>query len=131
MYNRGTYKPGARNPLDRVPQKIQRQQARERITGGGGGFTREQYEELIYRKLDSDYQDSIKWTAAAQARVRQALGRVSPKVLDQLLYLDTDVIRDLAKYQARDIENRTAPRRVLDAAWTDDDGEVHNPFWYH
>jgi len=128
MYNRGTYKPGARNSVDRVPQKIRREYAKRRP--GGDGIIPIPDEELrdrIYNRYDDYFQNTLRWGPRAQGRFRVTLEHITRHdVLIAMLRTDMEILADYARYTSPD----DAPRLVRLAGWYDVDGKWHNAFWY-
>lgn len=94
-------------------------------------FDRQNLIRKVYRKINADHRDELKWTRAAQKRVAKNLRNMDEDALRKLDKMSASEIRDLARHQAEHIESGRVPKIVRQLAWRDEDGHYHNPFWYH
>jgi len=129
MYNRGTYRPSAKDPAQRIPRKV----AQQRSYTEKGGLSDAQIRAQIVANYDAQIKKNPKYTSNARARLAARLDTLSGAKLRRMAAAVANDARDNAKFQSRDIKNGTAPRIVMDLAYPDpdDEGEYINPFWYH
>lgn len=126
MFNRGTFKPFARDEAKRVPLKIARQ-SRSTSVPTSGTRSEQEVRATILAKLDFKLSDSHKYTPGARADIGDTLDKLP---LNQLLQyeraIDNADIRDLASAQTR--KDMGAYKKLSSK---DQHGNFQNPFWYH
>jgi hypothetical protein len=132
MYNRGTFRPGARQPADRIPLKIQKAMPQRIVDRKiDRQFSIEELRGIAYRKLDRTHANTLRWVPSAQKRVRNALEHADENTLRQIISMDSDQIRDLGRYQKDDLRKLSTPSIVRNSVWYDTNGNPHSIFWYH
>ena len=90
-------------------------------------FDRGELEDLVQEKFDQIYGDTVRWEIdGGREHFADSLENVSDGDLDYMLTLSADQIEDFAEFDVDD-----APDWLIDMGWYDDDGDWHNPFWYH
>lgn len=132
MYNRGTYRPSARDSQERIPQKIRRYTV---PTTDGSGSSLERLREQVYQKIVADHEDDAFWSDASAKLVRRNVDRMSPEMLREALQAPPGTLIDWAEFQDKDFRDprkrKNIPRFLRESAWKDRKGKWHNPLWYH
>lgn len=124
MYNRGTFRPFARDPEDRVPDKIKGLQ---------------ELRDAVFNHFDSIFTHELSWETGGRVRFRAKMDSNVITHRRTLRYMATapeDEIRVIAEAQPAD-EDRRRPRGLPAwAAWLQHGGYFkdhvwQNPMWYH
>lgn len=76
--------------------------------------------------FDRIYSDTLRWETGGRDDFWANLDNLDEDQKIQMLEFADDSIEDLADYQEED-----APDWLKEMGWYDDDGDWHNPFWYH
>jgi hypothetical protein len=143
-YNRGTYKPFAREPEKRVPESVRKnpeKYPRFLATVDESQLRQDSYEHVRHALtggMDTiGYNDSV--VRANILGVRRADGTVIPPhaSLDVVLKMRSaseSQLREWAKYQpskSKSGPQTGTPAWIKNAGWHDGDGRWHSVFWYH
>lgn len=125
-YNRGTYRPFAKDPVNRAPQNAPHKP--EDFKGG----TPESLDDLRERALanmDRRLGDDFKYVAG-RFRVVDSIYNHAPRAaLIRMAGASEDEIRAWAHYQSRG--KYKPPTWLEQMGWRDSEGNWNNPFWYH
>jgi hypothetical protein len=117
-YNRGTYKPFARDPVNRIPRTSPRRPTTPEFT--------EDLKERAIANLDRTIGD--RFGSIRFKYVDTVENHSSQDALVWLAGATEDEIETYASYQD---DGRQTPKFIRDLGWTDNDGKWHNIFWYH
>lgn len=92
---------------------------------------REELMDIVLDRMDSIYEDNYDWEmGGGRDNFIDAIDNFSDDTLRDMAERDLDEFSDLAEYGFE--ENMVEPPDwLLDLGWYDDDGDWHNPFWYH
>lgn len=119
MYNRGTYRPGAKQAEDRVPQKVRKRNEQIIVDI----VPVKQLRERVLAKFERMYQDTVKWGLGTRSRIKKRLDKMPSDLLKEMLVMDDVAFYNAAQYQSRE----QAPKRLRKFF----DYTVPNPFFYH
>lgn len=87
---------------------------------------RDELEDAVKERFEELYADTYSWEVSGRDSFIRDLDQLSNEDLEQMLEFSDEEMEQLAEYQEED-----APDWLLEMGWYDDDGDWHNPFWYH
>jgi len=92
---------------------------------------REELFDAVFDRFQNLYEDTYRWEAEGGAdSTRENLEHLSDDQLFEVWEFSDQEFGDLAEYGfAENMED--PPDWLLEMGWYDDDGDWHNPFWYH
>lgn len=93
-------------------------------------YSRENLEREAIEIFDNIYDHSISWELGGRDHFANNLDELSDDTLLFFTELTAEQIESYADY-GYDLEQEDPPEWLVELGWYDDDGEWHNPFWYH
>lgn len=94
-------------------------------------YTREELMDVVIAKMDSIYSDNYGWEMdGGRDHFVRDIENFTDDALEYMAESDMDEFTDLANY-GFDEGMDEPPDWLLEMGWYDDDGDWHNPFWYH
>lgn len=92
---------------------------------------REELEDRVIAQFDAEYGGTFDWDHwGARETFIENLDHLSNDVLEFMVVSSAEEMEDWANYGFEE-GMEEPPDWLLDMGWYDDDGEWHNPFWYH
>lgn len=138
MYNRGTYRPGSRDPEQRTPLKIRKQAIRKTATPPPPSppDRRKELIDKIVHLLDEQFSTSVKYSGRAKRALRATWERIKsvPDLEKAWKRIHTGDPREWARFQHGDYEEGSVPTWLRRISSRRKEAGVMvwvNPFWYH
>lgn len=123
MYNRGTWRPAARNPEHRVPRDVLRNPSK--YAGRNiPGVSISDLRSMALANWDRQLGDYFKFN---RFTILENIDHASPETLSMIAGASENELTEWASYQDR----KGAPQFVRASGWKDEKEQWHSVFWYH
>jgi len=94
-------------------------------------YSREELIDFVVEKMDRLHADEYNWEMwGGRDNFADDVQNFSDETLRDMAERDLDEFTDLANF-GFDEGMDEPPDWLLEMGWYDDDGDWHNPFWYH